>query len=172
MTNKWTFGCFHYNALLQSLWHCGKTNARWWDPYNYKLCANPFPPVCITCNQQHCSLEGNCSHWQWIPSQRDIVYLAAPSLSGPSVETQHHNRMTSDQGNTIGEARGSSVQLFCARVINILPVSWVQKIDEKRIRGQNELLTIFSGAKHIILQMELGLILKWFRLHLFYSTQI
>lgn len=44
-----------------------------------------------------------------IPSQRDVVYLAALSLSGPSEETHHHNRMMSDPGNTFGEARGCSI---------------------------------------------------------------
>lgn len=121
--------CLDVSILLhccKSLQHYGKTNAMWQDPYNYKLCANPFHPVCITCKQQQWSLEGHCSRQEWIPSQRVLVYLAALSLSGPSVETQHHNRMIADQGNTV-RARGCSVLLFCACVINILAVFWCMK---------------------------------------------
>lgn len=66
-----------------------------------------------------------------IPSQRDVVYLAALCLSGPSEETHHHNRMMSDQGNTFGEARGCSVLLFSACIINILAVSlWMKQAVE------------------------------------------
>lgn len=66
-----------------------------------------------------------------IPSQRDVVYLAALCLSGPSEETHHHNRMMSDQGNTLGEARGCSVLLFSACIINILAVSlWMKEAVE------------------------------------------
>ena len=98
------------------------------------------------------------SHLQWIPSQRDPVYLAVPSLSGPSVETQHHNRMMADQGEHT--ERGQEAAPCCdfalaSSISRQFPGVWSRlwMIDENGLREQNELLTIFSGAKHTVQQM-------------------
>lgn len=116
--------------------------------------ANPFHPVCITSNQQQWSFGRHCSRHEWIPLQWVLVYLAALSLSGPSVETQHHNRMMADQGNTVGpEAALCCYFVLASSILRQFSGVWSRlwMIDEIWLREQNELLTIFSGAKHTMI---------------------
>lgn len=127
------FACFNYASLLWMRLTIGQYKCKVTGPFTAK---ND-----VLIGSLHHRLyylqRAAVGHWGTllvkceIPSQHDVVYLEALSLSGPSEETHHHNRMMSDQGNTFMGARGCSVLLFCACIINILAVSlWMKQAVE------------------------------------------